>query len=150
MFSILDASFKLNKFNSTVNLSLAPKFRAFLYNFNTMFTNKLKKTLPSDSPKRLGISSGRQITLSTQPVALLGAAIKQTDPPKPFPSSEKIVRPQTPGEQYWAARAIKAEALLSARLAHNRELRTQSMSEETKRAVSCYEIRTFEYMNIEL
>jgi len=43
------------------------------------------------------------------------------------------VLPQSSAEQYWAARALKAETLLSARMAHHHELKVLSLTEETKR-----------------
>lgn len=43
------------------------------------------------------------------------------------------LRPQSLTEQYWAARALKAETRLSSSIAHQRELRSLSSSEETKR-----------------
>lgn len=45
------------------------------------------------------------------------------------------VKPTTAAEQYWAARALTAETLLSARLAHHGELLALSAEEEEKRAV---------------
>ncbi|KAI0725946.1 hypothetical protein C8Q72DRAFT_888088 [Fomitopsis betulina] len=44
------------------------------------------------------------------------------------------VKPTTAAEQYWAARALTAETLLSARLAHHGELLALSAEEEEKRA----------------
>ncbi|KZT64975.1 hypothetical protein DAEQUDRAFT_677633 [Daedalea quercina L-15889] len=44
------------------------------------------------------------------------------------------VRPTTTAEQYWAARALTAETLLSAKLAHQNELMDLSSAEEEKRA----------------
>lgn len=46
------------------------------------------------------------------------------------------IRPQTPGEHYWAARALKAETRLTEGLAHNRELKTLRYAEDEKRKVS--------------
>ena len=45
------------------------------------------------------------------------------------------VKPTTTAEQYWAARALTAETLLSARLAHQGELVALSAAEEEKRTV---------------
>ncbi|PCH37390.1 hypothetical protein WOLCODRAFT_140835 [Wolfiporia cocos MD-104 SS10] len=44
------------------------------------------------------------------------------------------VQPKTTSEQYWAARALTAETLLTARLAHENELSALSAAEEEKRA----------------
>ncbi|TFK37998.1 hypothetical protein BDQ12DRAFT_133888 [Crucibulum laeve] len=43
------------------------------------------------------------------------------------------VQPLTAAEQYWAARALKAEALLSAQEAHHKELRSVAYNQEMKR-----------------
>lgn len=51
-------------------------------------------------------------------------------------SSPAKAKPVTPAEQYWAARALTAEALLSVKAAHHEEVRTLAMSEETRRSVS--------------
>lgn len=45
------------------------------------------------------------------------------------------LKPVTAAEGYWAARALKAEALLAAGEAHQRELRAVALSEEAKRKV---------------
>ena len=45
------------------------------------------------------------------------------------------VQPVTSTEQYWAARALTAETLLSARSAHEEELRTMAKYVDGKRAV---------------
>ena len=44
-------------------------------------------------------------------------------------------QPRSDVEQYWAARALKAESFISARMAHNDEIQTLRTSEEKKRAV---------------
>jgi hypothetical protein len=43
--------------------------------------------------------------------------------------------PTTTKEQYWAARAITAEALLSAKVVHHQELTTVSSEADSKRIV---------------
>jgi hypothetical protein len=48
------------------------------------------------------------------------------------------VQPRTNVEQYWAARALKAESFISARMAHDGEIQTLRTSEETKRAVGLH------------
>ena len=65
---------------------------------------------------------------ATQP-SLATSAVQAT---MSFPAS---VKPTTPAEQYWAARALTAETLLSARLAHQGELLALSAAEEEKRGV---------------
>ncbi|TFK64239.1 hypothetical protein BDN72DRAFT_901721 [Pluteus cervinus] len=44
-----------------------------------------------------------------------------------------IYQPQTPGEHYWAARALKAEAVLATHAAYRHELRNVASLEEEKR-----------------
>ncbi len=44
-------------------------------------------------------------------------------------------QPQTPNEHYWAARASKAEALLTAQEAHRKEVKTLGHYQELKREV---------------
>ena len=66
---------------------------------------------------------------ATQPALATSAAKTALS----FPPS---VKPTTTAEQYWAARALTAETLLSARLAHQGELLALSAAEEEKRAVS--------------
>ena len=48
------------------------------------------------------------------------------------------VQPRSRVEHYWAVRALKAEALLSARMAHHQELRSLASAEELKRSVSSF------------
>ena len=49
--------------------------------------------------------------------------------------SQRDVQPRTSVEQYWAARALKAETSLSARDTHQLEIQHLRDSEETKRSV---------------
>jgi len=49
--------------------------------------------------------------------------------------TQRDVRPRTSIEQYWAARALKAETSLSARDTHQLEVQHLRDSEETKRSV---------------
>lgn len=48
----------------------------------------------------------------------------------------EMVEPLTAREQFWATRALKAEALLSAQQTHHRELKSMSYTQEVKRTVS--------------
>ncbi|KAJ7216453.1 hypothetical protein GGX14DRAFT_604793 [Mycena pura] len=61
------------------------------------------------------------VQLQSRPVAY------NATPPPPLP--------RTSTEQYWAARALSAETLLTAQIGHRRELRSLSRAEEAKRAV---------------
>ncbi|KAI0922717.1 hypothetical protein AcV5_009614 [Taiwanofungus camphoratus] len=67
---------------------------------------------------RTVLSSSTTIKTSTVDTAL------------PAPSS---MRPVSSAEHYWAARALTAEALLSVRAAHNRDLRALQTEEEERR-----------------
>lgn len=49
--------------------------------------------------------------------------------------TQRDVQPRTSIEQYWAARALKAETSLSARDTHKLEVQHLRDSEETKRSV---------------
>jgi hypothetical protein len=48
------------------------------------------------------------------------------------------IQPLTASEQYWATRALKAEALLSAQESHHREVRSLGFSQDVKRYVSTF------------
>ena len=54
-----------------------------------------------------------------------------------LPKLPTAIKPVTQAEQYWAARALTAEALLSLKTTHHEEIRTLSEAEESKRTVSC-------------
>src|SRR6202451_3075142 len=101
-----------------------------------MFTKKLKKAPTQQSP-----SSPRKNTTSSDMIPAPLSSGKSADktivvsPPKTPSQAPGSLRPQSPAEQYWAARALKAETLLSARMTHHHELRSLSFTEETKRSV---------------
>ncbi len=52
-------------------------------------------------------------------------------------------QPMTAAEQYWATRALRAEALLEAHLSHKKEVQTVGEAHDVKREVSMF--RTFSY-----
>jgi hypothetical protein len=52
------------------------------------------------------------------------------------------VEPRSKAEHYWAARALAAETLLSARTNHERETRAIAWSQDQKRTVCSYPERT--------
>lgn len=61
------------------------------------------------------------------------------------PSNEFDKTPRNAVEQYWAARALTAEALLKARTEHHRDLRAMTYSEDMKREVGLFNLlMTFE------
>jgi hypothetical protein len=90
--------------------------------------NRLRKH--SQSPQKPATISN---TLSN---ALAVRPPLQVNPPTLSATYQTALQPRTTTEQYWAARALSAETLLVARLEHQRELRSLSYAEETKRAVS--------------
>jgi hypothetical protein len=51
------------------------------------------------------------------------------------PALPGYMRPCSPAEQYWAARALTAETLLAAKTDHQRDLREVAYSEDVKRVV---------------
>ena len=72
------------------------------------------------------------MALARSAVTVASAAL----PPVVAAPVPKSVKPVTPAEQYWAARALTAEAILSAKVQHHQEIRTLAVVEETKRSVS--------------
>jgi hypothetical protein len=112
---------------------LPPCFHQLAWNFTQLrlhvdLMNRLRKT--SESPQKSAASSGT--TLSN---AVTVRPPLQVNPPALSQTYKTALQPRTSAEQYWAARALTAETLLSARLEHHRELRSLSYAEETKRAV---------------
>ncbi|KAJ7905123.1 hypothetical protein B0H13DRAFT_2508843 [Mycena leptocephala] len=96
--------------------------------------NRLRKT--SESPQKSAASSGT--TLSN---AVTVRPPLQVNPPALSQTYKTALQPRTSAEQYWAARALTAETLLSARLEHHRELRSLSYAEETKRKQAVHDAR---------
>ena len=91
--------------------------------------NKLRKTSNPPTPttnliaRRPLISSSSTTALSKHPNLV------------PIPVE---IQPLTASEQYWATRALKAEALLSAQESHHREVRSLGFSQDIKRSVSSF------------
>ncbi|KAJ7481792.1 hypothetical protein FB451DRAFT_137380 [Mycena latifolia] len=86
--------------------------------------NRLRKT--SQSPQK-SISNTLSHALAVRP------PLEVNPPPTLSATYKTVLQPRTSSEQYWAARALTAETLLSARLEHQRELRSLSYAEESKR-----------------
>ncbi|KAJ6622784.1 hypothetical protein B0H10DRAFT_1944386 [Mycena sp. CBHHK59/15] len=89
--------------------------------------NRLRKTSqslqnPTASATSVASSNAHAIAVQRPPSAPLSATYKAA------------LQPRSSAEQYWAARALAAETLLAARLQHQKELRSLSYSEETKRS----------------
>ncbi len=98
--------------------------------------NKLKRPLPN-SPTKVPFTSAVQV---------IGTSVStkySLDHNGTIPVPPDDVTPRSRVEQYWAARALTAEALLSARTEHHRELRTLSFGEELKRSVSWLFVSVF-------
>ena len=94
--------------------------------FNQM--NKLKRpALPKSQSSPPSTSISRTLALAS------GYASNQVvAAPK---ATSLNIHPRTNAEHYWAARALKAECLISARMTHEDEIRTLRTFEETKRSV---------------
>jgi hypothetical protein len=91
-------------------------------------TPTVVSTRPSDvSMSRLG-SSSTQFVESRVPA-------KPFEARPPEPQAAPAPEPHTPTEQYWAARAVHAEALLAAKTAHQADLKRVAYSEEVRRTV---------------
>ncbi|KAL0946258.1 hypothetical protein HGRIS_012513 [Hohenbuehelia grisea] len=96
--------------------------------------NKLKKPLVNNvvhSKAMSGAPAHKVIKQQSLPFSgtLSAAAVNSLDHSNAAPPL-----PRTPTEQYWAARAIAAESMLSARASHQQELRAASYREELKRS----------------
>jgi hypothetical protein len=113
--------------------------------------NKLRKprsSTPDPGPQHLRTQSpgaSGQLTWSPTKTSRSTAALQVVDlrtrtqpsaslPPTPSPI-RTVLKPRSAAEQYWAARALTAETLLSARATHHKELKNLAYSEEIKRAV---------------
>ncbi|KAJ3552259.1 hypothetical protein NM688_g4244 [Phlebia brevispora] len=84
-------------------------------------SNKLKK---SRSGENDAVVSKSNVLIQSRTMAFAQAAVAQ------YPSA---ARPKTVTEQYWAARALTAEALLSVKASHQEELRQLAQSETQRR-----------------
>ncbi len=111
--------------------------------------NKLKRSTPSDGSRRkqeMVASTAVDLgpTASLQSRTMMYA--RETAQPsntrlvltseRPLPRPPTSGKPMTASEQYWAARALTAEALLSMKSIHYEQIQMLSATEETKRAVS--------------
>lgn len=82
--------------------------------------------------------------LSKPPSSAMSTSISRTLALASAHSSSQLTKTESPTfdvqlrtnvEQYWAARALKAESFISARITHEDEMRTLRSSEEFKRSV---------------
>ncbi|KAK7042272.1 hypothetical protein R3P38DRAFT_2889468 [Favolaschia claudopus] len=87
--------------------------------------NRLRKT--SETPKKSTVSA-TSLTSSPRPLSADALVVR---PSLKVTAASATLQTDT---TYWAARALKAETLLAARVEHHRELRSLSFVEETKRA----------------
>lgn len=87
--------------------------------------NKLRKT--SNPPTSTTNLVERRPLLSTSSTTALSKHSNLV----PIPVE---IQPLTASEQYWATRALKAEALLSAQESHHREVRSLGFSQDVKRS----------------
>jgi hypothetical protein len=120
--------------------------------------NKLRKpkplattSSPSSSTKTAGcntvVSVQRQHPVSrTMQIASASLAVETTPHdfntpayyPKSWFSAPVAVKPRTIAEQYWAARALVSETVLSTRVQHQKEVAEMRLGEEEKRTASAY------------
>ena len=96
--------------------------------------NKLRK-LPPRTPQT---PPGDAVVLRESRTTALARAAAATVSATISPGGAKAVKPLTPAEQYWAARALTAEALLSAQTRHREEVQAA----ESRRVVSATRPRT--------
>ncbi|PSR74720.1 hypothetical protein PHLCEN_2v9599 [Hermanssonia centrifuga] len=119
--------------------------------FQSLFMNKLKRSTPSDGSRRkqeMVASTAVDLgpTASLQSRTMMYA--RETAQPsntrlvltseRPLPRPPTSGKPMTASEQYWAARALTAEALLSMKSIHYEQIQMLSATEETKRAEQSY------------
>ena len=90
--------------------------------------NKLRKT--SNPPTPTTNLVARPLLSSSSTTALSKHSNLVTIPVE--------IQPLTASEQYWATRALKAEALLSAQESHHREVRSLGFSQDVKRSLSTF------------
>ncbi|KZV72575.1 hypothetical protein PENSPDRAFT_353934 [Peniophora sp. CONT] len=87
---------------------------------------------PPATPGPISMNMKAQDRSRTMSLAMASASpnniIEQTQPALPG-----YLRPCSPAEQYWAARALTAETLLAAKTEHQRELKATVYSEDVKR-----------------
>jgi hypothetical protein len=120
-----------------------------------MATSKLRKPSPA-SPKKYvhgSLAYGQNGVMTTTSRTMMMAQASAHVPYSWSTSSRKSTeedisssrstrrefvgpQPTTSAAQYWAARAVTAEALLSARESHHMEIRSLSLAEDVKRKVS--------------
>ncbi|EKM57366.1 uncharacterized protein PHACADRAFT_255085 [Phanerochaete carnosa HHB-10118-sp] len=103
--------------------------------------NKLRRPSPHKAHSANEAHTKESLTIvshESRTMALARAAAVMTAPSKPLSPVvavpiPKIVKPVTPAEQYWAARALTAEAILSVKTQHHEEIKMLAVVEETKR-----------------
>jgi len=92
--------------------------------------NKLKKSPPSPNSS----------TLKPNYSNTLSMAMNDISSPPSTQAVQRLattVQPLTAAEQYWATRALKAEALLAAQETHKKEIRNLGHENDMKREVCC-------------
>ncbi|TFK53000.1 hypothetical protein OE88DRAFT_1330090 [Heliocybe sulcata] len=109
--------------------------------------NKLRKPrpqgiAPASTPSKWDQRTDWAVTSSTSRTLQYASAAESNNPKSFTPNSVSFVQPQTEREQYWAARALVAETLLSQESHHHEEIRRVISLEELKRSREISEIRT--------
>ncbi|KIP07766.1 hypothetical protein PHLGIDRAFT_408341 [Phlebiopsis gigantea 11061_1 CR5-6] len=101
-----------------------------------MFMNKLRKLPTGPTQPTPG---GVLVPRESRTTALARAAAPTTVSATLSAAGPKVLKPLTPAEQYWAARALTAEALLSAQTRHREEVQAV----ESRRAAEVDAVRQF-------
>ena len=90
-------------------------------------------------------SSSRTMAMATSEIRKTNAVAWSTVTsssltPIQRPQQQAQPQPMTAAEQYWATRALRAEALLEAHLTHKKEVQTVGEAHDVKREVSLFRI----------
>ncbi|CCM04493.1 uncharacterized protein FIBRA_06673 [Fibroporia radiculosa] len=115
--------------------------------------NKLKRPHPpaqNNGPSKPPLQSAIHATSYSLPesrtmmyarAVVPAPTVKVTTTVPPIPAISAAARPSSVTEQYWAARALTAETLLSARIAHQTEILELATSAEEKRSQELLALR---------
>lgn len=120
---------------------------------STSMPNILRKPFRPSNSSRNPLEEETRITLqhasSSRTMAMATSDIRQTDNPPTWSTRSSLTpvqRPQqqaqpqamTATEQYWATRALRAEALLEAHLTHKKEAQTVGEAHDVRREVCIF------------
>lgn len=97
---------------------------------------KLRKSAPERPEPLLLTQAGT--TSATLRMALATTRHSSSTPALHAQGNTQSIKAATATEQYWAARALTAETLLSARMAHQREVENVTAEHEFRKAVGAF------------